>query len=145
MMQRLAAQRQTLMQLLVGTRACIVAQPIQRFSVVNVETVTILYLFIPIYREISQSRRRRERRVQERSLTLKSQDLKMQLPTALHRLPPLSTSHSISHSLLVMLRRFSQPPTISLPPRKIPFQADMPPFFSQPPLRKIPSMMSTKT
>ncbi len=42
MMHRLAAQRQTLMQLLVGAnRACLVAQPAQRFSVVNVETVRI--------------------------------------------------------------------------------------------------------
>jgi hypothetical protein len=42
MMQRLVASKQTVMQLLVGsTRACMVAQPAQRFSsVVNVETVS---------------------------------------------------------------------------------------------------------
>ena len=42
MMQRLVASKQTMMQLLVGsTRACMVAQPAQRFSsVVNVETVS---------------------------------------------------------------------------------------------------------
>ena len=42
MMQRLVASNQTVMQLLVGsTRACMVAQPAQRFSsVVNVETVS---------------------------------------------------------------------------------------------------------
>lgn len=42
MMQRLVASKQTVMQLLVGsTRACMVAQPAQRFSsVVNVESVS---------------------------------------------------------------------------------------------------------
>jgi hypothetical protein len=41
MMQRLVASKQTVMQLLIGsTRACMVAQPAQRFSVVNVENVS---------------------------------------------------------------------------------------------------------
>ena len=40
MMHRLAS-KQTVMQLLIGsTRACMVAQPAQRFSVVNVENVS---------------------------------------------------------------------------------------------------------
>ncbi len=41
MMHRLAASKQNVMQLLIGSsRACMVAQPAQRFSVVNVETVS---------------------------------------------------------------------------------------------------------
>ena len=40
MMHRLVASKQSVMQLLIGsTRASIVVQPAQKFSVVNVETV----------------------------------------------------------------------------------------------------------
>jgi hypothetical protein len=45
MMHRLAASKQTVMQLLIGSsRACMVAQPAQRFSVVNVETVSFYFI-----------------------------------------------------------------------------------------------------
>jgi hypothetical protein len=41
MMHRLVASKQTVMQLLIGSsRACMVAQPAQRFSVVNIENVS---------------------------------------------------------------------------------------------------------
>ena len=42
MMQRLVASKQTVMQLLIGSsRACMVVQPAQRFSMVNVENVSL--------------------------------------------------------------------------------------------------------
>ena len=66
MMQRLVASKQTVMQLLVGsTRACMVAQPAQRFSsVVNVETVSRfkiwLILIINIERVLYQEEEGKE-------------------------------------------------------------------------------------
>ena len=150
MMHRLVASKQTVMQLLIGsTRACMVAQPAQRFSsIVNVETVSALFLvkrFNFNNRETSQARRRRARRPPVRPQTLRLPALKMLVPTALFRLPPLLIHPFTSPSPLVMSRRSSRPLITSLLPRKIPSQADMPPFSSQPPHKRVLSTMFSRT
>ena len=123
----------------------LVQQNMQAFSIYNTQAVRLIkYKLSSTFRTSSPLVRRVERRARRRTQAIllmpSSPPLKSQSP-----LPSRWISHSTNLSPWVMSRRSSQPLTTSLPPRKIPSQADTLASSSPLPLRRAPFTTSTKT